>query len=230
MANKLSRTESGRDQSSPEPVELVIFDCDGVIVDTEAISIPITAQLIKETTGRAITPEECAERFLGRSFHVTTDFVRENARSPLDTAAWETEWRRRVWHAFRAQLKPVDGIEEVLSELKCATCVASSGDHEKIALTLGLTGLYQRFADRIFSVTEVERGKPAPDLFLYASRQMGVPPTRCAVVEDSPFGVAAGLAAGMRTFGYARLTPAALLDVDGVIVFNDMRRLPALLQ
>ncbi len=217
-------------QSPEEPVELVIFDCDGVLVDTEAISIPITVEMIQETTGVLISPSQCTERFLGRSFHLTTDFVEQNSSAPVDIAAWEAEWRRRVWNAFRARLKPVDGIEEALSKIGCATCVASSGDHEKIELTLGLTGLYDDFAGRIFSVTEVSRGKPAPDLFLYVAGRIGVPPSRCAVVEDSPFGVAAAHAAGMRAFGYARLTPASLLAGPGTLIFDDMRQLPALLQ
>ena len=119
---------------------------------------------------------------------------------------------------------------EALDAIAVPTCVASSGTHERIRFSLGLTGLLERFEDRIFSATDVERGKPAPDLFLHAARSLGVDPSRCAVVEDSPFGVAAARSAGMRAFGYAGgLTAAERLEGPGTIVFEDMRELPGLL-
>ena len=110
------------------------------------------------------------------------------------------------------------------------TCVASSGTHERMRYTLGLTGLYDRFAGRIFSTTEVAHGKPAPDLFLHAAARMGVDPSACAVVEDSRYGVEAARAAGMRALGYAGgLTPVEFLEGPDTMIFTDMRALPRLL-
>jgi HAD superfamily hydrolase (TIGR01509 family) len=134
--------------------------------------------------------------------------------------------------AFRRELRPVPGVVEALDAIALDTCVASGGSHEKVTLTLGLTGLYERFAGRIFSAEEVERGKPDPDLFFYAAERMGVVPERCVVVEDSPWGVAAGVAAGMSVLGYAAdAEPRAaevLLDA-GATVFTAMAKLPLLL-
>jgi HAD superfamily hydrolase (TIGR01509 family) len=127
-------------------------------------------------------------------------------------------------------LQPVDGVVEALDRIEEPICVASSGTHERIRFTLGLTGLIDRFDGRIFSVDDVTNGKPAPDLFLHAARTLGVEPTRCAVVEDSTYGVEAARAAGMRAFGYAGgVTPAARLEGQATVVFDDMRDLPALL-
>jgi HAD superfamily hydrolase (TIGR01509 family) len=143
---------------------------------------------------------------------------------------WEDEFQPLYRQAFQAELRPVDGIVEALDKIPQRTCVASSGTHEKIRFTLGLTGLYDRFAGRIFSATEVEHGKPAPDLFLYAAGRMGVAPSACAVVEDSALGVAAARAAGMWVLGYGGgVTPPEKLHGPQTIVFTDMRELPALL-
>jgi HAD superfamily hydrolase (TIGR01509 family) len=149
-----------------------------------------------------------------------------------DAAAkrWGELYRRRLETAIDAELTEVDGISEALDALTLPCCVASSGRHAKMRHTLGRTGLYERFAGSIFSASEVAHGKPAPDLFLHAAARMGVAPERCAVVEDSQYGVRAARAAGMRSFGYAGgLTPAAWLTGEGTVVFDDMRKLPVLL-
>jgi HAD superfamily hydrolase (TIGR01509 family) len=118
----------------------------------------------------------------------------------------------------------------VLEGLTIPYCIASSGDHDKMKITLGATGLWPLFEGRLFSATEVPNGKPAPDVFLYAARRMGASPERTAVIEDSINGVLAGRAAGMTVFGFAGLTPAAkLLDVGAAATFTHMRELPALL-
>ena len=133
--------------------------------------------------------------------------------------------------AFARELRPIDGIEEALDGIGAATCVASSSEPDELAYKLKLTGLYERFAGRIFSANEVENGKPAPDLFLHAARQMGASPAGCAVVEDSQYGVQAARAAGMAAFGYTgSVTPAEMLEGPGTTVFGDMRELPRLLQ
>ncbi|MFF7590884.1 HAD family hydrolase [Kitasatospora purpeofusca] len=211
-----------------EPIRLVIFDCDGVLVDSERIAARVQIGLGAEL-GWPLTEEEVVERFIGRSMASIDEQVAE--RLGRETAdRWWAEFVRRHAEEVDAGLEPVDGLPEALDAITLPTCVASSGSHEKMAHTLGRTGLHHRFAGRIFSATEVARGKPAPDLFLHAARRMGVPPSACAVVEDSAPGVLAARAAGMRAFGYAGgLTPAARLAGPDTVVFEDMRELPALL-
>jgi HAD superfamily hydrolase (TIGR01509 family) len=209
---------------------LVIFDCDGVLVDSDRISLRIQAERIT-ALGLPVTYEDCVREFLGIGMPATLRRVEEWLGRPLPDG-WQEELDAAVTEAFRRELRPVPGIARALDGITLPTCVASSGSHEKMTLTLGLTGLYERFAGRIFSGDEVERGKPDPDLFFYAAEWMGVVPERCIVVEDSPWGVAAAVAAGMSVLGYAAdaepRAAAALADA-GAIVFTEMAELPALL-
>jgi HAD superfamily hydrolase (TIGR01509 family) len=169
------------------------------------------------------------ERFVGLSDTAIRKAIEAHTGRQL-ADDWEREFQHLYRAAFAEHLTAVDGVVEALDGITLQTCVASSGTHEKMRFTLGLTGLLGRFDGRMFSVTEVERGKPAPDLFLHAASRMGVAPVACAVVEDSRFGVEAARAAGMRAFGYAGgLTPAHLLAGSGTVVFTDMRELPRLL-
>ncbi|MDH6115637.1 HAD superfamily hydrolase (TIGR01509 family) [Kitasatospora sp. MAP12-9] len=148
---------------------------------------------------------------------------------PLPTG-WESEFQPLYAHAFATGLAPVAGIVAALDAITLPTCVASSSSHERLRTTLVQTGLHDRFAGRIFSASEVANGKPAPDLFLHAAARLGVQPSRCVVVEDSQYGVAAARAAGMRAFGYAGgLTPADWLDGPHTVVFEDMAELPDLI-
>jgi HAD superfamily hydrolase (TIGR01509 family) len=210
------------------PISLVIFDCDGVLVDTERIAVRIDVIVLAEL-GWPMTEAEVVERFMGRSDEEMTADIEAHLGRPLP-ASWEEPFRHLYRQAFEAELEPVAGVVEALDAIAIPTCVASSGTHEKIRFTLGLTGLYERFAGRIFSVSDVARGKPAPDLFLHAADRMGVPPAECAVVEDSRYGVEAARAAGMRAFGYAGgLAPKGALAGPHTIVFEDMRELPGLL-
>ncbi len=211
-----------------KPIELVIFDCDGVLVDSERVAARVQVAVGTEL-GWPLTEDEVVERFIGRSNASIGEQVA--ARLGDRTAEiWQERFERLHREAVDAGLSAVDGLPEALDAITLPTCVASSGSHEKMRHTLGRTGLYERFAGRIYSATEVERGKPAPDLFLHAARQMGVDPAACAVVEDSRPGVQAARAAGMRAFGYAGgLTPAERLEGAGTVVFHDMRTLPALL-
>ena len=207
------------------PISLVIFDCDGVLVDTERIAVRIDVIVLTEL-GWPMTEAEVVERFMGRSDEEMTAEIEAHLGRRLP-ASWEEPFRHLYRQAFEAELEPVAGVVEALDAIAIPTCVASSGTHEKIRFTLGLTGLYERFAGRIFSVSDVARGKPAPDLFLHAAGRMGVPPAQCAVVEDSRYGVEAARAAGMRAFGYAGgLAPKGALDGPQTIVFEDMRELP----
>jgi HAD superfamily hydrolase (TIGR01509 family) len=158
----------------------------------------------------------------------TLRILEERLDRPLPES-WAGGLDTAVRAAFRRELWPVDGIVVALEEIELPTCVASSGSQEKMGLTLGLTGLRDRFAGRIFSADEVERGKPAPDLFLYAAERMGTAPEECVVVEDSPFGAAAARAAGMATLGYAPDDDGEALAREGATVFTSMAELPALI-
>jgi HAD superfamily hydrolase (TIGR01509 family) len=210
------------------PISLVIFDCDGVLVDTERIAVRIDVAVLAEL-GWKMSEAEVIERFMGKSDDAMTREIEAHTGRKLPES-WEAPFRHLYREAFAAELQPVPGILEALDAITLPTCVASSGTHEKIRYTLGLTGLYDRFAGRIFSVDDVRRGKPAPDLFLHAAGRMGAVPERCAVVEDSPYGVQAARAAGMRAFGYAGgLIPRRALEGPNTVLFDDMRDLPRLL-
>jgi HAD superfamily hydrolase (TIGR01509 family) len=209
-------------------IDLVIFDCDGVLVDTERLAVRVDVQVLAQL-GWVMTEAEVVERFVGLSDATIREAIEAHTGRRL-ADNWEQEFKHLYRSSFAESLTAVDGVVEALDGITLRTCVASSGTHEKMRFTLGLTGLLERFEGRMFSVTEVERGKPAPDLFLHAASRMGVPPAACAVVEDSRFGVEAARAAGMRAFGYAGgLTPAHLLAGSGTVVFTDMRELPRLL-
>jgi HAD superfamily hydrolase (TIGR01509 family) len=173
--------------------------------------------------------QEVIDRFVGRSPEVLAQAVEEQLGHP-PPEGWVERGERRLARAFEADLEPVDGIREALELISLPTCVASSSPPARLRFKLELTGLYERFAGRIFSAAEVANGKPAPDLFLYAARQLGVDPRACVVVEDSRYGVQAARAAGMDVLGYAGgLTPADALAGPRTIVFDDMRSLPELL-
>jgi len=209
-------------------IELVIFDCDGVLVDTERLAVRVDVQVLAQL-GWVMTEAEVVERFVGLSDATIREAIEAHTGRRL-ADNWEQEFRHLYRSSFAESLTAVDGVVEALDGITLRTCVASSGSHEKMRFTLGLTGLLERFDGRMFSVSEVERGKPAPDIFLHAAARMGVAPAACAVVEDSRFGVEAARAAGMRAFGYAGgLTPAHLLAGSGTVVFTDMRELPRLL-
>jgi HAD superfamily hydrolase (TIGR01509 family) len=206
--------------------ELVIFDCDGVLVDSERLAIRTEAEILSGL-GWPLTESEIVQRFVGRSAaHMHGEIERHLGRS----VDWDAEFEPRYQAVFERELAPVPGVIEALERITASTCVASSGSHQKMEFTLGITGLLDRFAGRIYSVDEVERGKPAPDIFLYAADQMGVPPGRCAVIEDSVSGVTAGLAAGMAVFAFAGgVTSSSSLSLDRAVVFEDMCVLPELL-
>jgi HAD superfamily hydrolase (TIGR01509 family) len=209
--------------------QLVIFDCDGVLVDSESIANRVFAEMLLEL-GLEVSVDQMYSEFVGRSMTYCMRLVEER----LGRAAPEDFVRRlqeRTFAAFQTEgLRPTDGMFEALDAIALPVCVASSGEIEKMRFTLGLTGLLPRFEGRLFSVTQVARGKPAPDIYLFAASRMGVHPEACVVIEDSPVGAQAGLAAGMTVFGYCAHTPAVKLERVGVHrTFAGMRELPALL-
>lgn len=216
-----------------DPLGLVIFDCDGVLVDSELLA---SRMLSRELTrlGFPLSPEDCLARYTGISMASVVAKVEADWGRSLPKDFVE-RLREQDHAAFRAELRPVSGVQEALRRLKTPTCVASSGSLAKMRLTLGVTGLLPHFEPRLFSAEMVAHGKPAPDLFLYAARRMGVSPERCVVIEDSAAGVAGARAAGMRVFGFAGGGHAGsgyaemLQDAGADAVFARMNELPALL-
>src|SRR5688572_2882552 len=179
---------------------LVIFDCDGVLVDSERISNRVFCSMLNDL-GLSVTLEDMFQHFVGLSMPQCVELITKMSGSapPPD---FVPTLRERTEVALRAHVTPMPGVSEVLDVLQVPFCVASSGTHEKIRLTLGATGLLERFGNRIYSVVDVEKPKPAPDIFLYAARQMDVEPRECVVIEDTPTGVRAGVAAGMHVLGF----------------------------
>jgi HAD superfamily hydrolase (TIGR01509 family) len=210
--------------------DLVVFDCDGVLVDSERLSVRLDVELL-ESLGWPLSEEEIVARWVGRTEAAMRAEIEDHLGRDVGPE-WAAFGERYV-RAFAEELVPVDGIVEAVDAIQAAgyaTCVASSGDRAKILRNLATTGLLDRFGERIFSADDVERGKPEPDLFLHAAAAMGADPARTAAVEDSAHGVAAARSAGMAVFAYAGgVTTASRLAGPGVTVFDDMRALPGLL-
>ncbi len=211
--------------------DLVVWDCDGVLVETERLVTRLEAEWITGL-GWPIGQDEVIARFVGRSEGHMAAEIERHLGAPVP-AGWHEALREASHELFRAELTAVEGVVETLDRLSAAglaMCVASSSGHDRLRLVLELTGLYERFAGRIHSASEVPRGKPAPDLFLHAARTRGVEPARCVVVEDSVPGVSGGVAAGMRVLGFGGgLTPGHRLAEAGAEVFQTMDQVPALL-
>ncbi len=217
-------------QATAARPELVVFDCDGVLVDSEPIANRIMAEAIT-ALGWPLTAEDCIARFKGHHFDTIIAVIEDRLGRPVP-ADWLPNMRAATDAAFERELKPVPGVVaalDALAESGLATCVASQGPPEKLAVSLGVTGLRARFEGRIFSAYQVERGKPHPDLFLFAAATMGVAPRACVVIEDSPLGVTAARAAGMAVLGFAPEGDGADLAAAGARLFRNMVELPDLL-
>lgn len=207
--------------------DLVIFDCDGVLVDSERLAVRTESQILTEL-GWPLSEAEVIEQFVGRSSRYMQTVVEEQLGRPVD---WRGEFERRVREVCERELVPVDGVISALNEIAIPSCVASSSSHAMLDFKLGLTGLSDRFLGRIFSADDVAHGKPDPAVFLYAAASMNVEPNRCAVIEDSVSGVEAGVAAGMTVFAFSGgVTSADQLEREGVVLFDSMKRLPKLLE
>ena len=207
--------------------KLIIFDCDGVLVDSEPLSCSVVAGQMEEL-GIPMTTDEAISLFAGGSLKRVRDYVytQTGQNAPED---FEETYRNRSYALFREALQPVKGIKEVLDVLHLNKCVASNGPLPKMELNLGLTKLIDFFDNKLFSAYNVGHWKPHPGLFLHAAKEMGFEPRDCIVIEDSHHGVEAAKAAGMQVYGYAGRTPYLKLEQAGATVFTDMKKLPGLL-
>ena len=209
-------------------IGLVIFDNDGVLVDSERLATTPLSEALTEA-GLPYTFEETVRDFMGGSMASMRQQAEARLGRPLP-ADLEDRYHQRLFDGF-AHLQAIEGVAAVLDHLEArgiTYCLASSGTHRRIRTALTAVGFLDRFDGRIFSAEDVAHGKPAPDLFLHAAGSMGVKPADCVVVEDSPLGVAAAVAAGMKVFGYAGMTdPAKLSAADAV--FHDMTALADLI-
>jgi HAD superfamily hydrolase (TIGR01509 family) len=207
--------------------ELVIFDCDGVLVDSETISNRVLAQTLT-ASGLPTTPDDALAFYKGRLLRDVTARAEERLGGPLPEG-WIEHFEAERAIAFDNELKAIDGAREAVEAVKAAgidVCVATQGKASKTAQTLGITGLRELFDDdAIFTAYDVPRGKPFPDLFLHAAAERGADPVNTAVVEDTDIGVTAGVAAGMTVFGYADETPAEAIKKAGGKVFTEFHHL-----
>ncbi len=205
----------------------MIFDCDGVLVDSEPITCSVMAACLTEI-GLPMTTEQCMRDYVGSWWPDVVEDVEAKLGHALPEGFTE-QYRARQNAALAEGVTAVAGVVEMLDRISSAICVASNGTATKMEITLASAGLAERFEGRIFSAGEVERGKPAPDLFLHAAARLGFEPSACAVVEDSVLGIEAARAAGMAAYGYTGHVAAAALAEAGATTFDSMAELPALL-
>ena len=202
-------------------VDLIIFDCDGVIADSEVLS----AQVLIDQLARldiVVTPDDVRRDFLGRSFPTVAASIRDRFALTLP-ADFEATYRARLLARFDTDLRTTPGFADALAQIRLPVCVATSSSPPRVARTLAVLDLAQRFGADVFTASQVARGKPAPDLFLLAARELGVDPADCVILEDSPHGVTGALRAGSRAVGFVggthldnrRAEHAALLRATG---------------
>ncbi len=214
--------------SSQRP-ELVIFDCDGVLVDSE----PIFNRVLHEfliSYGATLSFAECCETFTGKNRQAVEDYMLASGMNVPDD--WSHLFYSQALEALEREVEPIDGVASVLKELRTAQvnfCVASNGIQEKMNVTLGGSNLLQFFKGKLFSAYDIGRSKPAPDVFLHAAKNFDVAPGLCVVVEDSPSGFQAASNANMRCYAYLPNGKRESDKLFGATVFDDMRLLPSLL-
>jgi HAD superfamily hydrolase (TIGR01509 family) len=216
-------------------LRLIIFDCDGVLVDSEPLAFRVLLEGLA-AAGHPMKTAKAYELFLGRSLANLKTVLRRELGVELSAGQLE-EMRERLFEVYRRELKPIPGIVETLDRLTIPSCVASSSLPDRIRLSLEVTGLLPRFDPHLFSASMVAKGKPEPDLFLHAAGQMGVAPEACLVIEDSAPGIEAARRAGMTVFAFAGGGHAAdpayrrgLAALSPDAMFDDMRDLPAMIE
>lgn len=210
----------------PMPIEAILFDCDGVLIDSETISANVLIAALGEH-GVHVDLDHCYNHFTGRSFPTVAKGIREHFSVALPQT-FEQTYRSRLLDAFGESLKPTHGVTDLLSSLTLPICVATSSSPRRAARSLALAGLDHFFGSLLFTASQVENGKPAPDLFLFAADQLGVTPANCLVIEDSLPGVRAGLAAEMHVLRYtggSHLKGRRVESIEQVPVFDDWAQL-----
>ena len=205
----------------------IIFDCDGVLVDSEEISNTVLIEMAN-SVGAEINMEFALENFAGKSLKSVFEHIEKLIDKKLPSY-FEKEFRERTFRSFKTDLKPIKGIQDLLEKISVSYCIASSGPIEKIRLNLTTTGLIEKFENRIFSSYEIESWKPNPKIFKYAAEKMGFKPNECVVIEDSVSGVKAAKSGGFDVFGFANGKNQIKLEDEGAIVFFEMEKLYELL-
>lgn len=216
-------------------IDLIIFDCDGVLVDSEPLAMQVLLAALA-SQGIEISYETAYRDYLGRSLASISASLLDSHGMPLGEAALAS-MRQDLYALYRRQLRANPGLPNILENLDIPFCVASSSQPERIRISLELTGMLTAFEPNIFSATMVKNGKPAPDLFLHAAQSMNTPPANCLVIEDSPAGITAARAAGMKVFAYlggSHIAPARLAATIATMqpdaIFDDMHSLPDLVR
>lgn len=209
--------------------DLFIFDCDGVLIDSEIIASRIEAQVANEL-GHPITAQEICEKYMGMPHRILWEAIFQELQRPMPNDFMKIQ-RQRLIDAFQSELKPIDKVSKVLEEIGRQKCVASSTNKTQLIENLKTTNLYHFFGEAIFSVSEVEKPKPHPDIFLYSAKKMGFKPKDCLVIEDSVPGVCAAISAGMNVIGFlggAHITHNhgnALLENGAIAVFENFEEI-----
>ena len=206
--------------------ELIIFDCDGVLVDSERIANEVFARILNEECGFSLSLDDMFQIFVGHSSSQCMSIIKKMlGKEP--PSHLEQRYKEEINLALESSVTAVTGIEKAIVELSIPFCVASSGSYEKMQTTLGKTNLLHYFEAKLFSTSDVEHGKPSPDIYLHAASNMGVlDPSKCLVIEDSPLGVRGGVSAGMVVFGYTELMDKnRLIKAGADHTFNNMDNL-----
>jgi HAD superfamily hydrolase (TIGR01509 family) len=216
------------DSTTAQEYKCIIFDCDNVLVDTEAIMLSVLVEIVKDF-GVNMTIEEAVVKFCGKSMQEIISNLEaiSNSKFPED---FEAKYRALSYEKFRKELQPKAGVKELLANIKVPFCVASNGPREKIELNLGLTGLLDFFTpDTIFSAYDINHWKPDPKLYVHASKSMGFLPSQCIVIEDSIPGIEAGINGGFKVYGLSNGFNSQELAEKGAIIVNDMHELHKIL-
>jgi HAD superfamily hydrolase (TIGR01509 family) len=208
-------------------IKCIIFDCDGVLVDSETISNQVLIEMLKPL-GLEMTINDALRKFSGSSLKSCFLQIEHLIQKTLP-ADFENEYRKKTFAAFKSELKPIKGVSEFIQNLDIAYCVASSGPVEKIVLNLTTTGLIEKFEHKIFSSYQINSWKPEPDIFLFAAKEMGFSCDECIVIEDSKTGVMAGIKGGFTVYGLANTHTEKELHDGGAIVFHSFEALTDIL-
>ena len=211
-----------------ENIKCIIFDCDGVLVDSEIIGNQILISMAKEF-GLEMTIETAIEKFNGRSLKDCFNQIENliNKKLPND---FETEYRKKTFEAFKNELKPINGVKKFIDGLNVSYCVASSGPIEKIVLNLTTTELINKFENKIFSSYQINSWKPEPEIFLFAAKEMGYEINECIVIEDSKAGIISAKKGGFKVYGFANKHNENELKEEGAIIFYSFEELENILK